>query len=253
MTRCGPAAPRPRPARCRPSGPARDRPSRAVPTTVPLGRRGHDAGGRPAGSRAAFDEPAARGRPDSADGPARPARPSRGAAKGAARGRRRPSDATAATVPTGTSSSRRRSTSVLSTGCRSSRRSSLTGSGAAAARWAAGPGLTVRPPRLLPRRPPTMRRPSPRSPGRRHPTVAGKWRPPSARRRPAAPPRPGCPSECHRRTWYRARRARKPAAPAPPRSAAATRERFASFQRGSREGRAAAVGDDNGSDREDGS
>ena len=43
------------------------------------------------------------------------------------------------------------------------------------------------------------------------------------------------------------------AAPAPPRSAAATRERFASFQRGSREGRAAAVGDDNGSDREDGS
>ena len=43
------------------------------------------------------------------------------------------------------------------------------------------------------------------------------------------------------------------AAPAPPRSAAATRERFANFQRGSREGRAAAVGDDNGSDREDGS
>jgi signal transduction histidine kinase len=43
------------------------------------------------------------------------------------------------------------------------------------------------------------------------------------------------------------------AAPAPARSAAATRERFASFQRGSREGRAAAVGDDNGSDREDGS
>jgi len=43
------------------------------------------------------------------------------------------------------------------------------------------------------------------------------------------------------------------AAPAPVRSAAATRDRFANFQRGSREGRAAAVSDENGSDREDGS
>ena len=39
----------------------------------------------------------------------------------------------------------------------------------------------------------------------------------------------------------------------PARSASATRDRFTSFQRGSREGRAAAVGDENGSDREDGS
>jgi signal transduction histidine kinase len=45
----------------------------------------------------------------------------------------------------------------------------------------------------------------------------------------------------------------EPVAPAPARSAAATRERLSSFQRGSREGRAAASGDDNGSDREDGS
>jgi hypothetical protein len=42
------------------------------------------------------------------------------------------------------------------------------------------------------------------------------------------------------------------AAPAPTRSASATRERFSSFQRGSREGRAAAT-DDNRSDREDSS
>jgi signal transduction histidine kinase len=42
-----------------------------------------------------------------------------------------------------------------------------------------------------------------------------------------------------------------PAAPA--RSAAVTRDRFSSFQRGSREGRAAATGDDNGSDLDDGS
>jgi signal transduction histidine kinase len=42
-----------------------------------------------------------------------------------------------------------------------------------------------------------------------------------------------------------------PAAPA--RSAAVTRERLASFQRGSREGRAAASGDDNGADLDDGS
>jgi hypothetical protein len=40
---------------------------------------------------------------------------------------------------------------------------------------------------------------------------------------------------------------------APARSAAATRERFASFQRGSREGRAAAGSDDFETDREDGS
>jgi signal transduction histidine kinase len=39
----------------------------------------------------------------------------------------------------------------------------------------------------------------------------------------------------------------------PARSAAATRDRFTSFQRGAREGRAAAGSDDNGSDREDGS
>jgi signal transduction histidine kinase len=45
----------------------------------------------------------------------------------------------------------------------------------------------------------------------------------------------------------------EPVAPTPARSAAATRERLSSFQRGSREGRAAAAGDDNGSDREDGS
>jgi hypothetical protein len=45
----------------------------------------------------------------------------------------------------------------------------------------------------------------------------------------------------------------EPVAPAPARSASATRERFASFQRGSREGRAAAGADDNGSDQEDGS
>ncbi len=43
------------------------------------------------------------------------------------------------------------------------------------------------------------------------------------------------------------------AAPAPARSAAATRERFASFQRGIREGRAAAGGDDEQSDGDDGS
>jgi hypothetical protein len=43
------------------------------------------------------------------------------------------------------------------------------------------------------------------------------------------------------------------AAPGPARSAAATRDRFSNFQRGSREGRAAALGDENGSDREDGS
>ena len=41
------------------------------------------------------------------------------------------------------------------------------------------------------------------------------------------------------------------AAPAPARSAAATRERFASFQRGVREGRAARRGDDEASDGED--
>ncbi len=45
----------------------------------------------------------------------------------------------------------------------------------------------------------------------------------------------------------------EPVAPTPARSAAATRERLSNFQRGSREGRAAAAGDDNGSDREDGS
>ncbi len=43
------------------------------------------------------------------------------------------------------------------------------------------------------------------------------------------------------------------AAPAPVRSAAATRERFASFQRGIREGRAALTGDDGDSDGDDGS
>jgi hypothetical protein len=49
--------------------------------------------------------------------------------------------------------------------------------------------------------------------------------------------------------------AASPESVAPPttRSAAATRERFASFQRGSREGRAAAGGDDNGVDQEDSS
>jgi signal transduction histidine kinase len=43
------------------------------------------------------------------------------------------------------------------------------------------------------------------------------------------------------------------AAPVPARSAAATRERFASFQRGIREGRAAAAGDEEDSDEDDGS
>jgi signal transduction histidine kinase len=47
--------------------------------------------------------------------------------------------------------------------------------------------------------------------------------------------------------------AEEPAQPSPARSAAATRDRFASFQRGSREGRAAAAADDNWSDGEDGS
>jgi len=43
------------------------------------------------------------------------------------------------------------------------------------------------------------------------------------------------------------------ATPTPARSASATRERFANFQRGSREGRAAATGSENGSDRDDSS
>jgi signal transduction histidine kinase len=43
------------------------------------------------------------------------------------------------------------------------------------------------------------------------------------------------------------------AAPTPARSASVTRDRFASFQRGSREGRAAATSDDNGADLDDGS
>jgi len=45
----------------------------------------------------------------------------------------------------------------------------------------------------------------------------------------------------------------EPSAPVPPRSAAATRERFASFQRGVREGRAAVVGEDEQPDGDDGS
>ncbi len=45
----------------------------------------------------------------------------------------------------------------------------------------------------------------------------------------------------------------EPAASVPARSAAATRDRFASFQRGFREGRAAASGDDGHSDEDDGS
>jgi hypothetical protein len=45
----------------------------------------------------------------------------------------------------------------------------------------------------------------------------------------------------------------EPVAPAPTRSAAATRERFTSFQRGVREGRAALAGEDSGSDGDDGS
>jgi signal transduction histidine kinase len=45
----------------------------------------------------------------------------------------------------------------------------------------------------------------------------------------------------------------EPIAPVPARSAAATRDRLTSFQRGSREGRAAATGDDNGPDQEDSS
>ena len=45
----------------------------------------------------------------------------------------------------------------------------------------------------------------------------------------------------------------EPAAPAPARSAAATRDRFASFQRGIREGRAAAAGGDGASEEDDGS
>jgi signal transduction histidine kinase len=45
----------------------------------------------------------------------------------------------------------------------------------------------------------------------------------------------------------------EPATPAPPRSAAATRDRFANFQRGSREGRAAASTDDKWPDQEDSS
>jgi signal transduction histidine kinase len=45
----------------------------------------------------------------------------------------------------------------------------------------------------------------------------------------------------------------EPTAPVPARSAAATRDRFASFQRGIREGRAAASGDDGNSDEDDGS
>jgi signal transduction histidine kinase len=45
----------------------------------------------------------------------------------------------------------------------------------------------------------------------------------------------------------------EPAAPVPVRSAAVTRDRFASFQRGIREGRAAASGDDAHSDEDDGS
>jgi signal transduction histidine kinase len=45
----------------------------------------------------------------------------------------------------------------------------------------------------------------------------------------------------------------EPVAPVPARSAAATRDRLTSFQRGSREGRAAATGDDNGPDQEDSS
>jgi hypothetical protein len=44
-----------------------------------------------------------------------------------------------------------------------------------------------------------------------------------------------------------------PVAPAPARSASATRDRFASFQRGAREGRAAVSGDDGHSDGDDGS
>jgi signal transduction histidine kinase len=47
--------------------------------------------------------------------------------------------------------------------------------------------------------------------------------------------------------------AQEQAPPAPARSAAVTRDRFSSFQRGSREGRAAASGDDNGADLDDGS
>ena len=45
----------------------------------------------------------------------------------------------------------------------------------------------------------------------------------------------------------------EPAAAVPVRSAAATRDRFASFQRGIREGRAAASGDEGDSDKDDGS
>jgi len=44
----------------------------------------------------------------------------------------------------------------------------------------------------------------------------------------------------------------EPVMPAPVRSAASTRERFASFQRGIREGRAAAAGNEGHSDGEDG-
>jgi len=45
----------------------------------------------------------------------------------------------------------------------------------------------------------------------------------------------------------------EPVAPTPTRSASATRERFASFQRGAREGRAAVTDEDSGSDGDDGS
>ena len=45
----------------------------------------------------------------------------------------------------------------------------------------------------------------------------------------------------------------EPIAPVPARSASATRDRFASFQRGIREGRAAVAGDDADSDEDDGS
>ena len=75
-------------------------------------------------------------------------------------------------------------------------------------------------------------------------TRAGRQQRLPARRPPGGTTTPGCQSAYRRPTSCRERRRRSRRAPVPARSAAATRDRFASFQRGVREGRAAASGDD---------
>ena len=84
-------------------------------------------------------------------------------------------------------------------------------------------------------------------------TRAGRPRPRSAVRPPAGPPRPGCPSACREANLVPGAVGADAPDPAPTRSASVTRDRFSSFQRGIREGRAAASTGDSPAGEDDGS